>query len=54
MKTTFNRQKSYVNPKRKDVSFSTGDLLFLKESPIKGVMRFGKKDKLALRYIESL
>ena len=32
--------------------FSVGDLVFLKVSPIKGVMRFGKKGKLAPRYIE--
>ena len=44
-------QKSYADPKRKDVSFSTGDLVFLKVSPMKGVMRFGKKEKLAPRYI---
>ena len=40
-----------MNPKRKDVSFSTGDLVFLKVSPMKGVMRFGKKGKLVPRYI---
>ena len=33
------------------MSFSPGDLVFLKVSPMKGVMRFGKKDKLASRYI---
>ena len=33
------------------MSFSLGDLVFLKVSPIKGVMRFGKKGKLAPRYI---
>ena len=31
--------------------FSAGDLVFLKISPMKGVMRFGKKGKLALMYI---
>ena len=51
LKTAFSRQKSYTDPKRKDVSFSTGDLVFLKVSPMKGVMRFGKKGKLAPRYI---
>ena len=51
LKTSFSRQKSYVDPKRKDVSFSTGDLVFLKVSPMKGVMRFGKKGKLAPKYI---
>ena len=51
LKTAFSRQKSYADPKRKDVSFSVGDLVFLKVSPMKGVMRFGKKGKLAPRYI---
>ena len=48
---SISRQRSYANLKRKDVSFSTGDLVFLKVSPMKGVMRFGKKGNLALRYI---
>ena len=51
LKTAFSRQKSYADPKRTDVSFSVGDLVFLKVSPMKGVMRFGKKGKLAPRYI---
>ena len=51
LKTAFSRQKSYANLKRKDMSFSTGDLVFLKLSPIKGVIRFSKKGKLAPRYI---
>ena len=33
------------------MSFSAGDLVFLKVSPMKGVMRYGKKEKLAPRYI---
>ena len=33
------------------MSFSAADLVFLKMSPMKGVMRFGKKGKLAPRYI---
>ena len=51
LKMAFSRQKSYANLKSKDVSFSAGDLVFLKVSPMKGVMRFCKKGKLAPRYI---
>ena len=51
METTSSRQKSYADPKRKDVKFQVGDYVFLKVSPMKGVMRFGKKEKLVLRYI---
>ncbi|KAJ9189065.1 hypothetical protein P3X46_000398 [Hevea brasiliensis] len=33
------------------MEFAVGDYVFLKVSPMKGVMRFGKKCKLAPRYI---
>ena len=49
LKTSFSRQKSYADPKRKDVSFSAGDLVFLKVSPMKRVLRIGKKGKLVSR-----
>ena len=51
LKIAFSRHKSYADPKRKDVSFSIGDLVFLKVSPMKEMMRFGNKEKLAPRYI---
>ena len=40
-----------MDPNIKVMSFSAGDLVFLKVSPMKGVMRFGKKGKLAPRCI---
>ncbi|XP_062014311.1 uncharacterized protein LOC133730808 [Rosa rugosa] len=43
------RQKSYADLKRRPVEFETGDYVFLKVSPMKGVVRFGKKGKLAPR-----
>ena len=43
MRTAFSRQKSYADPRRRDVQFGVGDHVFLKISPMKGVMRFGKK-----------
>ena len=51
LKIVFSIQKSYADPKRKDVTFSSGDLVFLKVSPMKRVMRYGKKGKLVPRYI---
>ena len=51
MRMAFRRQKSYVDPRRRDVQFGVGDHVFLKISPMKGVMRFGKKGKLTPRYI---
>ena len=51
IKIAASRQTSYADPKHKDVEFQVGDCVFLKVSPTKGVMRFGKKEKLAPRYI---
>ena len=51
LKTAFSRQKSYADPKRKNLQFSIGDFLFLKISPMKGVLRFGKRGKLSPRFI---
>ena len=45
------RQKNYVDKRRRVVRFKISDHVFLKVSPTKGVMRFGKKEKLSPRYI---
>ncbi|GJV62808.1 hypothetical protein Tco_1473636 [Tanacetum coccineum] len=45
------RQKSYADNRRKPLEFEVGDRVMLKVSPWKGVIRFGKKGKLALRYV---
>ncbi|XP_070013268.1 uncharacterized protein [Nicotiana sylvestris] len=45
------RQKSYADRKVRDVAYMVGEMVFLKVSPMKGVMRFGKKGKLSPRYI---
>ncbi|XP_070022196.1 uncharacterized protein [Nicotiana sylvestris] len=42
------RQKSYSDVRQQDLEFGVDDWVFLKVSPIKGVMRFGKKGKLSL------
>ncbi|XP_021729408.1 uncharacterized protein LOC110696430 [Chenopodium quinoa] len=41
------RQKSYADSKRREEEFEVGDKVLLKVSPMKGVMRFGKKGKLS-------
>jgi len=46
--TAQSRQKSYKNKRRRCLEFDVGDNVFLKVSPTKGVMRFGKKGKLEL------
>ncbi|GJU11121.1 putative reverse transcriptase domain-containing protein [Tanacetum coccineum] len=45
------RQKSYVDVRRKPLEFPIGDKVMLKVSPWKGVIRFGKRGKLNPRYI---
>lgn len=45
------RQKIDVDNMRKPLKFEISDKVFLKVAPMKGVMRFGKKDKLSTRYI---
>ncbi|GJW80095.1 hypothetical protein Tco_0144070 [Tanacetum coccineum] len=46
-----NRQKSYADNRRKPLKFEVGDRVMLKVSPWKGMVRFGKKGKLAPRYV---
>ncbi|XP_055800359.1 uncharacterized protein LOC129869763 [Solanum dulcamara] len=48
---TQSRQKSYVDKRRQPLEFQIGDWVFLKVSPMKGVMRFDKKGKLSPLYI---
>ncbi|GJZ26461.1 putative reverse transcriptase domain-containing protein, partial [Tanacetum coccineum] len=50
-KAAKDRQKSYVDKRRKRLEFGVGDKVLLKVSPWKGVVRFEKKGKLALRYV---
>ncbi|GJS50806.1 putative reverse transcriptase domain-containing protein [Tanacetum coccineum] len=51
LKAARDRQKSYANKRRKPIEFSVGDYVLLKVSPWKGVVRFGKKGKLAARFV---
>ncbi|GKA03656.1 putative reverse transcriptase domain-containing protein [Tanacetum coccineum] len=44
-------QKSYVDYRRKPLEFEVGDRVLLKVTPWKGVVCFGKKGKLAPRYV---
>jgi hypothetical protein len=43
--------KSYADNRMRPLEFKVGDRVFLKVSPMRGVMRFGKKGKLSPRYI---
>lgn len=45
------RQKAYVDRRRQELEFMVGDQVVLRVSPMKGVMRFGRKGKLSPRYV---
>ncbi|GJS23954.1 reverse transcriptase domain-containing protein [Tanacetum coccineum] len=49
--TARSRQKSYADIRRKPMEFNVGDMVMLKVSPWKGVIRFGKRGKLSPRYV---
>ena len=51
LKKTYSRQKSYAYNRRRDLEFEIGYHVYLKISPMKEVMRFGKKGKLGTRYV---
>ncbi|GKF14793.1 hypothetical protein Tco_0056255, partial [Tanacetum coccineum] len=51
LKATRDCQKSYADKTRKPLEFSVGDYVLLKVSPWKGVVCFGKKGKLAPRFV---
>ncbi|GKB38012.1 hypothetical protein Tco_0882954, partial [Tanacetum coccineum] len=51
LKVARDRQISYADKRRKPLEFSLGDHVLLKVSPWKGVVRFGKKGKLAPRFV---
>ncbi|GJT82352.1 hypothetical protein Tco_1056694 [Tanacetum coccineum] len=51
LKVVRDRQKSCADNRRKPLEFEVGERVMLKVSPWKGVIRFGKKGKLAPRYV---
>ncbi|KAL0395414.1 UNVERIFIED_CONTAM: Transposon Tf2-11 polyprotein [Sesamum latifolium] len=51
LKAAQDRQKSYVDKHRREMEFEVGEKIFLRVSPWRGILRFGKKGKLSPRYI---
>ena len=49
--TAQSRQKSYADRRHRPLEFQVGDWVFLKVSPTRGVVRFGKRGKLSPRFI---
>nr|GFA46789.1 putative reverse transcriptase domain, ribonuclease H-like domain, aspartic peptidase domain protein [Tanacetum cinerariifolium] len=51
LKTARSRQKCYADRRRKPLEFQVGDRVLLRVSSWKGVVRFGKRGKLAPRFV---
>lgn len=51
LKAAQDRQKSYADKRRRPIEFEVRDLVMLKVSPWKGIIRFRKRGKLSPRYI---
>ena len=51
MKAVQSRQKAYADQHRRPLEFAEGDKVFLKVSPMRGVMRIGRRNKLGPRYV---
>src|SRR6187551_3465250 len=51
LKTAQSRQKSYADPKRREMIFEEGDCAYLRVSPIRGLRRFNVRGKLSPRFI---
>ncbi|KAL0340317.1 UNVERIFIED_CONTAM: Transposon Tf2-11 polyprotein [Sesamum radiatum] len=51
LKAAQDRQKSYVDKHHREMEYEIGDKVFLKVSPWKGILRFGKQGNLSPRYI---
>ncbi|KAL0455716.1 UNVERIFIED_CONTAM: Retrovirus-related Pol polyprotein from transposon.6 [Sesamum latifolium] len=51
LKAAQDRQKSYADKHQREMEYEIGDKVFLKVSPWKGILRFGRQGKLSPRYI---
>ena len=51
LKAAQDRQRSYVDKHRREMEYDVNEKVFLKVSPWKDIIRFGKQGKLSPRYI---
>ena len=51
LKVALDRQKSYADRHHREIEYNVGEKVFLKVSPWKEILRFGKKGKLSPRYV---
>ena len=49
--TTYSQKKSYADNRKQTLEFDVCDKVYLKISPMKGEMRFGRKGKLSPRCV---
>ena len=51
LKAAQDRQKSYADKHHREMEYNVGEKVFLKVSPWKGILQFGKQGKLSPRYV---
>ena len=51
MKASQDRQKSYMDRRKRPIEFSVGDMVMVKVSPWRGVLRFRNQRKLNPRFV---
>ena len=51
LKAASDRQRSYADLKMRDIAYEVDDKVFLKVSPWRKILRFGKKGKFSPRFI---
>jgi hypothetical protein len=51
LKAAQSRQKSYADPRRREVILEVGDYAYLRVSPIRGLRRFNARGKLSPQFI---
>ena len=51
IKIAQSQQKSYADDRRRPLEFTVGDSVFIRVTPMKGIMQFGKKEKLNPQYV---
>ena len=52
LKTAQSRQKSYADPKRREVTFVEGNFVYLRVTPLKGMQRFHVRGRLVLATLD--
>ena len=54
LQASIDRQKKYIKNRRQPLEFEVRDMVFLKVSPMQGIMRFGMKGIIVKIYYKTL